>query len=209
MQFSSEKDTGMKELHTDALKTNAPWKSEQCARWCITFVRKANQQKNHGMFKALVRMGLKTWLHHILKSLKNGPKGFCAYWHSCFFRSEGKKVFLQLTPPQLSVLRLFCLTCASIIGYTHQFLTFASALKYLQFQIYLSQHTGLNALCHRSDRIGPLPSMQQHSREKHRPVATGWLTIPLAIYKLEEHTTYSSVSLLTPQHMLRWNVVKI
>lgn len=136
------------------------------------------------------------------------PQGVLCLLALMFLQVRGKKsVFTTDTTSTLSL--KIVLTCASIIGYTHQFLTFASALKYLQFQIYLSQHTGLNALCHRSDRIGPLPSMQQHSRGKHRPVATGWLTIPLAIYKLEEHTTYSSVSLLTPQHMLRWNVVKI
>lgn len=208
MHFSSENYTCLKKLHIDALKTNAPWETEQGVRWCTTVTF-------HGDVAASVQppcsKGLKTRLHHSLRSPSHPrDQGVLHWWAGHVSSAPGEKsVFTTAIASALTLrVRLFCLPCASAIGYAHEILTFASALKPHQFPIYLSEHTGLNALCHQSDKIGLLPSGQLHSRGERRPVATGCSTIPPVIYKLEKHTSYSSVSLLTLQYILRRNAVQ-
>lgn len=91
MQFSLGKNTCMKELHSDALKTNAPWKTELCVRWCITSVQK----------KSTNLIQLFGWVWKL---------DYITFWTALNISSavRKKKVFSKLPSPQLWVLTEDC-----------------------------------------------------------------------------------------------------
>jgi len=129
----------MKELHADALKTQMHLGTPSNGWGDASHLCKKQTNKKVRYVQPTCSKGSENLTRsHSQKHLKC-CRGVL-HWPALTILQHGgeKSVFTTAIASTLSLqIRLLCLTCASAIGHTHQFLTFASALKY-QFQIYLS-----------------------------------------------------------------------